>query len=213
MNPNEKKEPKILLELVDDLKNANFVSQNNINGEGRVASLIDEETITNWLKNHPKWSKFYIEVPARKPGDFYLKDDENGLIHVINIKTTKGTTDNATSMLGFIYALTDLTIEELPATATEKTLLKYVNERGVDNPMKDYWFLTFNKNNMNDVFLRGAKQIVNWKANPSNKLQINWKNEWVTEYPDYTYEQSKNNIIGGLKEVWKKVKEKMPQGW
>jgi len=112
--------PCILAELVDDLKNANLVSQYNINGEGRVASLVDEETITEWINGHSKWNKYYIEVPARKPGDFYLKDVENNLIHVINIKTTKGTTDNSTSMVGLIYALKDLTIEELPSFATEK---------------------------------------------------------------------------------------------
>jgi len=205
--------PCILAELVDDLKNANLVSQYNINGEGRVASLVDEETITEWINGHSKWNKYYIEVPARKPGDFYLKDVENNLIHVINIKTTKGTTDNATSMVGFIYALTDLTIEELPSFATEKTLLEYVKKRGVDNPFKDYYYLTFNKNNMNDVFIRGSKQIVNWSANPSNKLQINWAKEWKSEYPNYSYEESKNNIIGGLKKVWDKVKMKMPQEW
>lgn len=205
--------PKILLDLVEDLKKANLIAEENINGEGRVASLVDEKTITIWIKNHPKWSRYYIEVPARKPGDFLFRDDENDLIHVINIKTTKGTTDNATSMVGFIYALTDLTIEELPSKATEKTLLEYVDKRGVDIPMKDYWYLTFNKENMNEVFIRGAKQIVNWKSNPSNKLQINWSKEWETEYPNYSYEESKNNIIGGLKEVWEKVKAKMPSEW
>ena len=205
--------PKILTDLVDDLKYANLIAEGNVNGEGRVASLVDEENITEWIKSHPKWSKYYIEVPARKPGDFYLRDYEDDLIHVINIKTTKGTTDNATSMVGFIYALTDLSIEELPTFATEKTLLEYVSKRGVEIPNKDYWFLTFNKNNMNDVFIRGSKQIVNWKSNPSNKLQINWSKEWETEYPNYSYEQSKQNIIGGLKEVWEKVKLKMPVDW
>ena len=205
--------PTILTELVNDLKTANLIAEDNVNGEGRVASLVDEEHITQWISNHQRWGTLYIEVPARKPGDFYLRDVENDLIHVINIKTTKGTSDNATSMVGFIYALTDLTIEELPSFATEKTLLEYVQNRGVDNPMKDYYYLTFNKNNMNDVFIRGSKQIVNWCSNPSNKLQINWSKEWETEYPNYTYEESKNNIIGGLKEVWDKVKLKMPEGW
>jgi len=205
--------PTILLDIVEDLKSANLIAEGNVNGEGRAASLVDEEHITNWIKSHKKWGEYYIDVPARKPGDFYLKDVENDLIHVINIKTTKGTTDNATSMVGFIYALTDLTIEELPSFATEKTLLEYVKERGVDNPLKDYYYLTFNKNDMNDVFIRGSKQIVNWSANPSNKLQINWSKEWVTEHPNYSYEESKNNIIGGLKEVWEKVKAKMPQEW
>jgi len=116
-------------------------------------------------------------------------------------------------MVGFIYALTDLDIHELPTSATEKTLLEYVNKRGNDIPYKDYWYLTFNKNDMNDVFIRGSKQIVNWKANPSNKLQINWSKEWETEYPNYSYEQSKENIIGGLKEAWEKVKMKMPSEW
>lgn len=203
----------ILLELVNDLKTANLIAEKNVNGEGRVASLIDEETITDWIKNHSKWNMYYIEVPARKPGDFYLRDIENEIIHVINIKTTKGTTDNATSMVGFIYALTDLTIDELPSFATEKTLLNYVESRGVDIPFKDYYYLTFNKNNMNDVFIRGSKQIVNWSSNPSNKLQINWSREWKTEYPNYSYEQSKENMIGGLKQVWEKMKMKMPMGW
>ena len=59
------------------------------------------------------------------------------------------------------------------------------------------------------MFLFEPKQIVNWKSNPSNKLQINWKKEWETDYPDYSYEESKQNIIGGLQEVWEKVKNKM----
>jgi hypothetical protein len=205
--------PKILLELCQDLESASFIAENNVNGEGRLASLIDEGNIKNWMKNHTKWCKFYKEVSIRKTGDFHLKDDENDLIHIINIKTTKGSTDNATSMVGFLYALTDLTITELPSFASEKDLVQLVKTRANDIPFKDYYYLTFDKNNMNKVFIRGAKQIVNWVPNASNKLQINWSKEWASDFPNYSYEQTKHNIIGGLRNCWDKLKLKMPEGW
>ena len=96
--------------------------------------------------------------------------------HVVNIKTSIGSTDNATSKIGFLYALTDMEPEEMPGNMNWKKFIELLNERESDIPLKDYWFLCVDKKDSSNVLIRGAKQINCWKenANPANMLQIDW---------------------------------------
>lgn len=206
--------PSVLIDLVNDLKASNLIAEDTLNGDGRPASLIDERNIIEWLVKHPKWKNFVIEQEARLAGDILVKDyNPTNPIHLVNIKSTFGTTDNATSMCGFAYALTDLTIEELPYRLSEIELQELINTRGTDNPIKDYYYLTFNKKCMQDVFIRGSKNIINWVHNPTNKLQINWKKEWTSDYPSFNYQEALTNIWGGLALCWDKKVKSMPSDW
>jgi hypothetical protein len=66
---------------------------------------------------------------------------------------------------------------------------------------------------MKHVFVRGAKQIVNWKHNPSNYLQINWKSEWNTIENGYSFDESYFNIMNGMRECVQKLQKNFPQDW
>jgi len=206
--------PQILLDVLTYLKTNKLVAEKNVNGEGRMGSLKDEETIIQFLKKSKKFSKYVIDVEARKAGDFYLLDYDGITIHIVNIKTTTGTTDNATCKIGFLWAFTDIELDELPGNITLKNWYNLMSKRKSNISNRDYWYLTFDKKNMSNVFLRGAKQIVNWKFNPSNFLQIDWKKEWQTKEQSYSFEQSYSNIMGGMKEcIRKKMVNSYPIDW
>lgn len=200
--------PDILNKLVDDLKHNTLLASENINGEGRHGSLIDEGNIVNFLKTHPTWSKYVKDVKARGFGDFILVCDNN--IYVINIKSTNGSTDNATSKIGFLWAFTNMLYEEMPKSVSLKKWEYLMKSRRHPDNNRDYWFLVFDKKNMNNIFIRGCKQIVNWYHNPTNLLQINWKKEWNTAYPNYTFEQSWDNVYNGMKRCILKNLENLP---
>lgn len=203
--------PKVLEELKEDLKKNKLIATENVNGEGRVASLVDEENIINFLTTHPKWGKYVSDVRARGFGDFIL--DYEGVKYVINIKSTTGTTDNATSKIGFLWAFTDIDYDELPKSISIGDWFNLMNERKCEDNNRDYFYLTFDKNDMSNIFIRGSKQIINWKANPSNLLQIAWKKEWETDYPNFSFDQSFENVVGGIKESVKKKLTSYPDEW
>lgn len=205
--------PQILIDLVEYLKTNNLVAESNINGEGRVASLKDEESVITFLKESDKFSKYVVDVAARKAGDFYLLDYDSVTIHIINIKTTSGSTDNATCKIGFLWAFTDMQLDELPSNINLLKWHELMEKRKTDNPNRDYWYLTFDKRDMTNVFLRGAKQIINWKHNPSNYLQINWKSEWNTPEKGYSFDESYFNIMNGMRECFQKIKKTIPTEW
>jgi hypothetical protein len=210
----KEKTPQILLDVVKYLKTNKLVAESKINGEGRMASLKDEEVIIEFLKKNKTFSKYVIDVEARKAGDFYLLDYDKVTIHIVNIKTTSGTTDNATCKIGFLWAFTNMKLDELPGNITLKNWYNLMTNRKSNIPNRDYWYLTFDKRNMSNVFLRGAKQIVNWKYNPSNFLQIAWKTEWETKEQSYSFEESYSNIMDGMKEcIRKKMLNSYPSNW
>ena len=200
--------PNILNELVNDLKNNTLLASENINGEGRHGSLIDEGNIVNFLEKHAKWGKYVKDVKARGFGDFILTYDN--VTYVINIKSTNGSTDNATSKIGFLWAFTDIPYDEMPKSISLKKWEYLMRSRKCSDNNRDYWFLVFDKKDMNNIFIRGCKQIVNWSHNPTNLLQINWKKEWNTDYPNYTFEQSWDNVYNGMKACIFKNLENLP---
>ena len=83
-----------------------------VEGEGRGGSLKDEGSIKKALWNSPYKDRVFDEK-ARKCGDMTVLD-YNGDIHVVNIKTSLGGTDNCFSKCGLVYALTDLKADQLP---------------------------------------------------------------------------------------------------
>jgi hypothetical protein len=221
MNP---KAPKILNELVEVLRNANLTAAESVGGEGRAGSLKDEQNVIGFLKEHPKFKSLVVsrseafpeklkvlkrkstkpkkekkeKSEARKVGDLLIKDPDSGIIHVINIKTTGGSTDNATSKLGFLIALTNLPLEDLPNTIDWNKWTQLIYTHKADVTGRDYWFLVLDKADMSHIVIRGAKQINNWGINPSNDLQISWKDEWDKEPADCSFDEAFNKIVSGL---------------
>lgn len=202
----------VLIDLVNDLKGNNLVSEESINGEGRLASFVDEKNIRDWLERHPKWSNFIIKQKVRRAGDLLIKDyDENHPPHLINIKTTKLTTDNATSIVGFAYGLTNYSSDELPSRMTQKKLIELIGKNPSTLKTKDYYYLVFDKNDMSNISIRPLKDVEYWKCNPTNSLQIDWKKEFYNTNTTQDFTVSKDRILRGLKNCWQKKKKSMPE--
>lgn len=173
------KAPKILNDIVEALKKANLkaVSENN---EGRVNSKKDEDKIIAWLQKQPKFSGRIKEGVLRSFMDMEV-EDYDGTTHAVNIKTSIGSSDNAFSKLGILWALTDMTIEEykelkISNKISDTKFAELVIDRKKETP-RDYWFLSLDKKDFSHVMVRGVKQITYWGKNPTNNLQIMWGKE------------------------------------
>jgi hypothetical protein len=207
--------PKILNDIVTVLKKQKIKISENVEGEGRHGSLNDEGTIKRFLQSHSKFKSHVFDVPARGFGDMLVLDYDKKTYHVVNIKTTIGSSDNATSKIGFLYAFTDIDYDDLPKSMNWKKFHKLLTENKADNPGRDYWFLSVDKNDSSNVMIRGTKQIVNWceNANPANLLQINWTKEKRCEPATRTYEEAYKVIIGGIIRCYKKAFNNLPTEW
>ncbi len=205
--------PKILEDIRDWLKTYQIQISEAVEGEGRGGSLKDEGSIKSALWNSPYKDKVFDEK-ARKCGDMTVLD-YNGDIHVVNIKTSLGGTDNCFSKCGLVYALTDLKADQLPSSMNFMKMNELIKAHKADIPQKDYWFLCINKKNSSEIMVRGAKQINNWvvNINPSNILQVNWKKEKLCEPVERTWDEAYETIIGGaiksLNSFWNNV----PDEW
>jgi hypothetical protein len=205
--------PPILKKIQEYLQSINIQCHENIEGEGRAASLMDEGNIKRLLIE--KFPDNIIDQNARKLGDILVKDD-NEIIYPINIKTSLGGTDNSFSKGGFVFALTNLHIEQIPLSMNLIKMKNLIDENRCDSPMKDYWFLCVDKKTCS-VMIRGAKQIKYWvvNINPSNILQINWKLEKQCDPVLRTGEEAYNTLIeNGVKEsILRFQKESIPKEW
>lgn len=203
--------PVILLKIRLYLLFIRVQCHQNVEGEGRAASLLDEGTIKHHLKN--KFKGRIIDQAPRRLGDILVLDYDNKTNHPVNIKTTLGGTDNCFSKGGFVYAFTYLNIDEIPTQMNYRKMDELINTHRIDNKNKDYWFLCIDKNT-SDVMVRGTKQINNWVVNPSNVLQVNWKKEKKTKPIKRDFEEaykvlmqegvikSINMFINALPDTW-----------
>lgn len=204
----------VIIDLIDTLKNCGFVAENAINGEGRVASLSDEKNIVEFLLKHDKWKNIIKRTKLRSAGDIIVLDyDENHPPHLINIKTTNLTRDNATSIVGFAYGLTNLTLDELPSRLSIKGLIGHIKKNPNNLKTKDYYYLVFDKTNMNNVTIRPLKDVEFWYPNPSNRLQIDWSKEFNNSNVTDNFKISAERIINGLRLSWEKQVNKMPKNY
>lgn len=208
----------ILLELEHDVLNANFYRNSNIGGEGRAASMRDEEMIVNWLLNHSKWSKYTADPGVRRFGDFTL--DINDKLYQINLKTSKydfSSTFNINSSGGcdsfskggFLWGLSNIPHYLIPGSMGWDTFTDNLNRFWEDGD-RDYWFFSLNKENMNQGFIRGLKQINHMYSNPSNTIQINFGFEHSLEPANRTHKEAREFIINKIKTslIKKHTKEK-----
>ena len=199
------KAPKILNEIANALRNSNLIAESD-NTEGRVNSKKDEDKIIAFLKADPRFTDRIVEGALRNFSDMNVIDYD-GTEHVVNIKTSVGSSDNAFSKLGLLWALTDLTIEDfrklkIAKKISDKQFSNLVVKHKKDTP-RDYWFLSLDKKDFRHVVVRGVKQITNWGKNPTNNLQINWSlehksNPGIDKFDDVFY----NVITNGAFKCW-----------
>jgi hypothetical protein len=205
--------PKILKDVAEIIRKEKIVISEAVEGEGRGGSLKDEGTIIRFLENDPILGEYILSEEARRFGDMTVLDYDGETKYVVNIKTSIGSSDNATSKIGFLYALTDMEPEEMPKNMNWKRFMELLNDRKADIPTKDYWFLCVDKNNSSNVMIRGAKQINCWteNANPANMLQIGWKKEKELTPIERTYDESYEVLVGGIKRCIAKFFDNLPE--
>lgn len=207
MNP---KAPQILNDIVTELRGAKLTAVTE-DDEGRVNSKKDETNVINWLMAQPKFKNKVRPVGLRQFGDMIVTDDK-GQEHFVNIKTSIGSSDNAFSKLGFLWAFTDLTIDKMPIKISNQKWFELITKHKA-NIDRDYWFLSLDKSDMSKVMVRGVKQIENWSRNPTNNMQIAWGKEHASALKEYTFEEAWNNvIIDGVLYCWEKYCEGMLPG-
>lgn len=204
--------PLILKDVEEFLQTKNIQCHENVEGEGRAASLMDEGIIKRLLIQ--KFPNNIINQSARKLGDILIKDND-GVIYPVNIKTSLGGTDNCFSRGGFVFALTHLNLENIPSSMNLRKMKNLIDDNRCDNPMKDYWFLCVDKKS-SSVMIRGAKQINHWvvNINQSNILQINWAKEKTCDPVLRNGDDAYKVLIGGVKEsVMRYQRESIPEDW
>ena len=206
--------PLILQNIALYLKAQTIKISEKIEGEGRGGSLKDEGTIKRTLLDSP-YKKYIIDVKPRGFGDMLVLDYNETDIHVVNIKTSIGSTDNCFSKRGFVYALTSLTYNEIPKQMNFIEMYDLLIKYKKDIPNKDYWFLCIDKNNSESIMIRGAKQINNWvvNINPSNIAQVNWAKEKKCKPCIRNYEEVYEVLIGGIIKSLNSFWANIPSDW
>jgi predicted transport protein len=194
MNP---KAPKILNDIVTALQTAGLTAVTE-DTEGRVNSKKDEDRIVTWLKAQPKFKHRIREGMLRGFGDMMVVDDAD-IEHVVNIKTSVGSSDNAFSKLGLLWALTNLTLEQfqemkIANKISDNKFAELVVKHKAQTD-RDYWYLSLDKKDFSKVMVRGVKQINHWGKNPTNNLQIQWDKEHASDLIDRPFDEVFANII------------------
>ena len=206
--------PKILNDVAEIISNEKIRISKAIEGESRVASLVDEGTVIRFLLT-TNLSKYILSEKPRKFGDMIVLDYDGKTEYVVNIKTSIGSSDNATSKIGFLYAFTDMQVHELPIQMNWKKFWELIKSRKADIPNKDYWYLCVDKTDSSNVTIRGSKQINSWveNINPANLLQINWKKEKSLPPKIQTYDESYEVIVNGIVRCIAKGINNLPKEW
>ena len=207
--------PIVLKDIENYLKNYQIKIAERINGEHRVSSLKDEETVIAALREDEKLKPHIIDDPLRGFGDMTVLDYDMKTKYVVNIKTSIGSSDNCFSKIGFVYSLTDLEPDDLPKRMNYIVMNNLINKHKADVPQKDYYFLCVDKNDSSNVLLRGAKSITNWKVNinAQNILQINWKKEKQSKPTIRTWDESYEVLMGGVKKSINGYISNIPKEW
>lgn len=207
--------PQILIDIQNYLKQTNIQISDKVEGEGRGGSLKDEGSIKRALMNHNIFQHHIMDEKARKFGDMVVLDYDEKSKYVVNIKTSIGSTDNAFSKAGIVYALTDLPSESIPSAMNFAKMNELIDNHRANVPGRDYWFLCVDKKDSSNVMVRGAKQVRHWivNINPSNVLQIDWKKEKKCLPVHRTWEESYDVLVGGAKKSLKGFFDSLPQDW
>ena len=166
--------------------------------DGRIDSAIKETPFLNEMKrilltDHPDWD---IQIsPPRASCDIMVNSIR------INLKLTDcKSSDNSMNKPSIFYSITGLTT--YPYSSTWNDFLERIRATTIkkqrDKPT-EYHYLVKNKLT-GHVLLKSIFDIHTYVSNPSNDLQINWKNEFL--HADYGID-----CDGSDEQYMKKVEE------
>jgi hypothetical protein len=175
--------PSILVEVLDFLNSIKIAIDKN-HEDGRVNSIADEKTIINLLLD--KYGKD-VEIP--KVRDWW---DVKIFGYPVNIKSSKygSAADNFSSKAAILYALTNLSEDDVKVSSWQKFQQKLLNCKLEDN-YRDYYILSLNKLT-NEVHLSSLKTLQKLTPNGNNlPFQIKWANNskpvWRTHRQAYEF--------------------------
>ena len=175
--------------------------------DGRIDSAMKETPFLNELKKRLLDSKPTWEVvisPPRASCDIMVNSIR------INLKLTDcKSADNSVNKPSIYYSITGLTT--YPYSSNWNEFLEKLNEAKTQNNIKkvrdkstEYHYLVKNKIN-GDTLLKPIFDIHTFVSNPSNDLQINWKNEFINK--DYVSTDYINKVHSLLLCIQKSVKD------
>ena len=158
--------------------------------DGRIVSAMKEKPFLNEMKKillerHPDWE--VVISPKRAPCDIMV----NGIR--INLKLTDcKSADNSVNKPTIFYSITGLTA--YPYSSNWNDFSDKLTDAKTKGQIKkqrhkpsELHYLVINKLT-GDVLLKALFDIHKYVSNPSNDLQINWKNEF--DHSDYHTEEA-----------------------
>lgn len=197
--------------LVSEIQNVatQIKTQQYSGSDGRLDSAIKEgpfleEMRAKLLQKNPTWD---VQIsPPRAACDVII----NGL--QINLKLTDcKTSDNSSNKRALYYSITGHT--DYPQSSTWNYFLTRLAEaketnkiKRVRDKMTEYHYLVKNKLS-GEVLFKSVFDIHTYISNPSNDLQINWRNEFVNKGYYTNDEEYLNKVASLLQCIQKSVGE------
>jgi hypothetical protein len=179
--------PPMLEDIVLYLKEQNLQLSAQ-SSDGRVNSAINEDEILKCIL----W-KFDVKIPRKREWyDFCIENETN--FYPVNIKVTDTThTDNLNCKLGIYYALTGL-LPDFPNESPWYVYFEKLKENLGKSKDKDFYFLVFNKQKSQDIFLNTLKGLQKLQENGNNlPFQCKWDNNRTLE--NRSFEQAEKFIL------------------
>ena len=183
-------------------KKFNF-SKNNT--DGRIDSAVLESEYLENLKLLLEQNNKKVVIPvARNWYDIEINDIP------FNLKLTDGTScDNVFNKLGILYSITGTSKHK--KNLNNKDFLSIIKKtedwKKNRNIATEYHFLVIFKSEPENILLKSIFDIKQYKTNPSNTLQINWKNE----FENIEYKMKDDEIFNKIKELLKTIQKSYKQ--
>jgi hypothetical protein len=208
MNPQE-----YLLTVSEIEAVAKSINVKREGGDGRIDSAMKETPFLNEMKRlllekHPHWD--ILISPPRASCDIMINTIR------INLKLTDcKSSDNSVNKPAIYYSITGLTT--YPYSSNWNDFLDKLAEAKTHNQIKkqraretEYHYLVKNKIT-GDVLLKPIFDIHTYVSNPSNDLQINWKNEFANaayKTEDTEYLKKVQSLLATLQRSVKEMIER-----
>ena len=199
--------------MMSEIKSvAESISVTKTGADGRIDSAMKEGPFLNQLRDvllqsHPNWE--IVISPPRAPCDIMVNTIR------INLKLTDcKSCDNSVNKPSIYYSITGLS--DYPYASNWNTFLDRLVVAKNANKIKqqrhkptEYHYLVKNKQT-GAVLMKPIFDIRTYHSNPSNDLQINWKDEFAySEYfvGDADYDAKVKSLLSCIQESVKKMIE------
>ena len=160
--------------------------------DGRLDSAVNENmylrNISHFIQS--EYTNIDIVVPNVR---FWYDIKINNI--PFNLKLSSGGTDNAFSKSSIIYTLLGTEYSKKVNYNDWINIIKNGSIKKTRNRLTEYHYITIFKNS-GDFLVKSLIDIHTYKSNPSNILQINWKNELKNEeYETINYSEKIKEML------------------